>query len=108
MPVKRRLGKARPYQITPETVELWRKLQAIERSGDADEWEPMGRKREYLDLSVSLDQALGVKLWEDGPAHVYRAEPPEWMGKEPDKVESWQRAWELRCELETATTGGVR
>ncbi len=100
MPVKRRLSKGRPYKITPELIELWARLLDIRATDDDEEWEPVGRRREYLDGTVELNRALGVRPWEESPVTAEDPEPPDWMESNPMRCDGWRKAWDLRCALE--------
>jgi hypothetical protein len=67
MPTKRKpLTRQRKQQrITPYAVELFRGLIEIEQAGLHDRWEEQGgQRRRYLDLSMTLDQELGLRVWE--------------------------------------------
>lgn len=106
MPIKRRLSKVRQHRITPELVDLWVCLREIQEVGDDEEWEPEGRRREYLDNSRALDSGLGLRPWEASPLHVHEGKPPP--PYQNLYAASWPRAQELRRELETALKAGLR
>jgi len=88
-------------RITPEMLALWAKLHEIWDAGGYEEWEPVGRRREFLDTESALDRALGVKPWEQSPFFSDGPEPPKWM-RDPWRAELWRKAWELRCALDAA------
>ncbi len=100
MPVKRRLPKARSCRTTPELIERWARLLNIRASGSDEEWEPIGWRREYLDGTVELDRALGVRPREESPVTAEHPDPPDWMGSNPMLCDRWRKAWDLRYELE--------
>jgi hypothetical protein len=104
MPVKRRLSKGRPYRITPEAVEVWVKLTEIIEAGDDEEFEPVGRRNEYVDALTTLHLTMGIRPWQESPVYAVTAEAPAYMRKSPEAVEDWRNAWELRCELEEAAS----
>jgi hypothetical protein len=106
MPVKMRNAKARQNRITPELVELWVRLNEI-RDADADEeFEPRGRRNEYLDALSALNLALGIRPWQESPLYVDDPEPPDYRRRYQPDAEAWRRSWELRQALEAATGRG--
>jgi hypothetical protein len=92
-------------RITPEAIELFRRAHEIERSGDASEvWEPDGRRREYLNLSVELHKLLGLQIWELSPLSVDVDDNDD---DEPGAVRNTAQAARLRRELLAALAGGA-
>ena len=85
-----------------ELVGLWRLQVAIVEAGDDQEFEPVGRRREYLDAKTALDLALGVRPWEVSPLRAATAEPPSYVLNNPLQLEGWRKARELRGALEAA------
>ena len=83
-PIRRNLRQ----RITPEMVELWRRLHE-----DPDE----ERRREY---SRELRRLLGWKPWEPLLERVTCPEPPDYMRGNEHQQEGWRKVWELRRELE--------
>ena len=65
-------------------------------------WEPVGRKREFLDINSELHRALGLAPWEDDPFFTDDPEPPKHR-RDPYRAELWRPAWELRCALDAAS-----
>src|SRR5215212_1953002 len=89
-------------RITPEMLALWAKLHEIAaEDGGYDEWEPGGRRREFLDTSGELNRALGVKPWEQCPFFTDGPEPPAHK-RDPWRAALWTKAWDLRCALDAA------
>ncbi len=81
--------------ITPRAVELFKHALEIEACDDDEFWEENGgRKREYLDVTVQLHRALGLKAYEPSPLDC-DGDPPSWEGH----PELWRKAAELRKEL---------
>ncbi len=67
-------------QITPRAVALFKRALEIEACDDDDfREEDGGRKREYLDITDQLHQALGLKPYEPSPLDC-DGEPPSWEG----------------------------
>jgi hypothetical protein len=95
----RRATKAR---VTPEIIALWLKLKEIVADETCEEWEPEGRRREYLDTSKALRQALGIPPWGSNPINAVSERAPDYMHHNPLAFEGWQTAWEWRCALEAA------
>ena len=95
----RRPAKAR---VTPEVLELWRRLREIEADPVARrEWEPVGRYREYMDGYKRLCTCLG--LWWGlmiSPLDTETETPRGYMLRNPIQVEAWRKAWEWRQVLE--------
>jgi hypothetical protein len=89
--------------ITPEMVELWRRIEEVEAEDSHKAWEPEGRKREWYDASGKLHCMLGLRPWETGPNRVTGPETPDYMQHNPLQLEGWRKAWELRQALEGAT-----
>lgn len=88
----------RPFRarITPELIELWRRIRAIQ-AADLDEvWEDAGgRRREYLDATVELHGGLGLTPWHDSPAEVAsEGPPPAWDNGSYTIAQQWRRALE--------------
>ena len=48
------IRRDRRAKLTPEIIEIWRRLCEIKADGDYVEWEPVGRYREFMDLIPSL------------------------------------------------------
>jgi hypothetical protein len=95
----RRPAKAR---VTPEVRELWQRLREIEADPVArNEWEPVGRHREYMESYKRLCTCLG--LWWGlmiSPLDTDTPTPRGYMLRNPIQVEAWRKAWEWRQVLE--------
>lgn len=74
--------------ITPEMLELWNQLMAMQKAkpGRAH------HDREYFDISTELRQLLGLKTWQWGPHEI------DW---EPEGEDD-ERALRLRGAFERA------
>lgn len=95
MPVKRRNPKDRRFVVSPETLALWRTVKArLAEHGQSDE--------EYSEASTKLCLAVGLSPWDFLPQFVRSGEPPAWVRGQPDKEDSWRRAWAMRQAFEKA------
>jgi hypothetical protein len=67
------------------------------------EWEPKGRRLEYIDIDIALMRELGQGFWGVSVLDVHEnAEgPPEWE-RNSRNIESWHEAIRLRRALEDA------
>jgi hypothetical protein len=92
-------------KLTPEVLELWARLQLLQRNPRARErWEPRGRRGEYLAAEKDLCRRLGL-WWGDAgtPLSVDRVEPPDYMrAGNPYQADRWREAWAWRCALNAA------
>ena len=98
-PSKRLLDSLRhPFaQPRAEAVALFRQCCAIVNAeGAAEEWEPLGRRREYLDAAYALHRALNRAPWDIEVLSVreYDTAPPSWMHH--GNHASWFEAQRLR------------
>jgi hypothetical protein len=93
----RRDAKAR---LTPETIALWVRLEAIQAAGDHNEWEPLGRRREYLDGNKALCGSLGLWWGYTSPLNAVTADPPDYMRHNELQADAWRQAWAWRCALQ--------
>jgi hypothetical protein len=91
-------------RVTAEVLELWKRLREIEADPVArNEWEPVGRYREYSDAKKRLCTCLGLD-WAlmISPLDAKSASPRKYMLHNPIQVEGWRKAWEWRQVLEEA------
>ena len=84
------LRRGMRLQITPEMVELWKRARE-----DRDE----ERRSEH---SRELHRLIGWKPWEPFLEWVTSPEPPAYRTGDEQYAAMWQKAWELRQELEAA------
>jgi hypothetical protein len=93
-------------RITPEVLEVWQRLRAINRVKRwRERWEDEGgRRREFLDGEKRLATLLGL-WWGDYvlPLDATAAEPPDYMRGNSDHSEQWRVAWAWRCAMIEAT-----
>jgi hypothetical protein len=76
MPVKRRKAKERRNQITPEILQLFRRCLEMQANEDSEIWEANGgRRREYLDAWLALQQSLGLPPWHISPCDIDGPKP---------------------------------
>jgi uncharacterized protein YecE (DUF72 family) len=90
-------------RVTPELVALWRQLKEITEAGAHEEFEPVGRRNEFLEALHAMDRAFGIRPWQESPLYAETPEPPAYMRRSEPAMEGWRRAWELRCALEAAS-----
>ena len=88
--------------VSPKAVELFQRALEIEAAGADGEWEPEGKRREYIDIDIALMRELGQGFWGVSVLDVHDAEgPPEWE-RNPRNIESWHEAIRVRRALEDA------
>ena len=105
-PSKRLLDSLRhsPAKPRAEAVALFCQCLAIENvEGAAEDWEPVGRRREYLDAAQALHTALDRKPWDIEVLSVRECDtaPPGWMHR--GNHASWFEAQRLRRAILAAT-----
>lgn len=105
-PSKRMLASLRhsPSPPSAEAVALFRRCVAIENvEGAAEDWEPVGQRREYLDAAHALHMALNCTLWDIEVLSVrdFDTAPPSWMHR--GNHASWFEAQRLRRAILAAT-----
>ena len=98
-PSKRMLASLHhsPAQPSAEAVALFRQCVALENmEGAAEHWEPVGRRREYLDAAYALHMALNRTLRDIEVLSVRDSDtaPPSWMHH--GNHASWFEAQRLR------------
>ena len=98
MPTKRRaVERPLAVRLTPETVETFRRIEAIAAAGQHDLWEAEGgRRREWLDLHIALARALGLTPWHYLPTDVASEGGPG-LWEDPERhslAQRWRRALE--------------
>jgi hypothetical protein len=92
-----------PTHPSAKAVELFQRaleIQAAEVSGD---WEPKGRRLEYIDIDIALMRELGRGFWDVSVLDVDEDEnadgpPPAWE-RTPRNIASWHEAIRLRRAL---------
>jgi hypothetical protein len=105
-PSKRMLASLRhaPAQPSGEAVALFRQCVAMENvEGASEHWEPVGRRREYLDAAHALHMALNRTLRDIEVLSVRDSDtaPPSWMHR--GNHASWFEAQRLRQAMLAAT-----
>ena len=96
-----RLVSMRARRFTPEIVALFARIEEIRNAGDDREWEPDGRRREFLDAEHELRYGLGFAGHSVMPTddELARGEPmPAYMAW-LCSGETWPKAVELRRQL---------
>ena len=97
-PLKRNM---RARRFTPEIVSLFVRIEEIRNAGDDREWEPDGRRREFLDAEHELRYGLGLAGHSVMPTdnELARGEPmPAYMAW-LSSGETWDHAAALRRQL---------
>jgi hypothetical protein len=84
--------------IDDETVALFCRARAIQHTALDQIWEPIGRRREYLDLVAELDDRLGRRPWQEG---VMNVTPDMEVDAPEDEVRDERGAIRLRRALES-------
>lgn len=113
MPTKRTPLKRRSNRrITPEAVAAYRRAEAtaaarhecIQGNGcrSADPSGHCPNCSAHRNAHIEMFRLLGIKVWETSPVDAVSAEPPGYMMHNPLQADAWQRAHDLRCELEAA------
>ena len=91
-------------RVLPLAAALFARIVGIERENDDQTWETLGgRRREYLDLGVKLQELLGLEIHDVPPHYTLEVMPAD----EPDP-ESWQHALALQSSLRTGCDGARR
>jgi hypothetical protein len=93
-------------RMTKAVLAAYNRARAIYDAGDSNIWEVQGgRRNEYLDACIKLDQLLNRESWEYDLFEVIGdgdTPPPEIIMGGPDKIRDWQHAYGLRVEWERA------
>ena len=84
-------------RLLPEAAALFSRIIEIMDGNDDMTFEALGgRRREYLDLGVELQQLLGLSISDAEPQLTFE----DVMRADENDPESWQHARALRAELE--------
>ena len=91
--------------ITPEIIEVFKRLLVLERKNKLHK--PGGAQSEYVDLCNRLDHVLlDFEPWDYTPSELRNdSVQPEYL--RPNEVANWQRAVEVRRQLEQAAASEV-
>jgi hypothetical protein len=88
------IGRRPTAKITPEAVELFKRVLAIEASGDDQFWAAEGgRREEYVAACTALHKMLGLEIWD---ITVFDAAGTP---SKEDRDHGWDRAAVLRKAL---------
>ena len=96
------IRRNRRARLTPETVALWLVLREIQDDPMGNEWEPVGRRREYLDGIKELCRRLGLWWGSTNPLDATEATPPDYMLHNKLQADAWREAYRWRCALMAA------
>jgi hypothetical protein len=95
-------------KVDAQALTLWRAIRDISPV-DRAEYEPIGRRREYIDANCQLCSHLGIwwgfVLW---PAEVDSPEPPGHLRHNSLQAPVWRRAYRWRCLLMEAEAKVVK
>jgi hypothetical protein len=88
------------YQPSTKAIEMFQRALEIRSAKANVEWEPNGRRIEYITIEIALMRELTGSVWGISVLDVdERADaPPAWLTNTWD-IESWQRAIDLRRAL---------
>ena len=83
-----------------KAVELFQRALEIQAAEAIGEWEPKGKRLEYIDIDIALMRELGRGFWGVSVLDVdENAEgPPAWE-RNPRNIASWHEAIRLRRAL---------
>ena len=95
------IRRDRRARLTPEALACWLVIREIAESPtDRDEYEPVGRHREYVDLNIKLCRLIGLEwTYMNFPIEIDSPTPPLFMNHNPPRAENWRQAWRWRCLL---------
>jgi hypothetical protein len=92
------LNRAARVRLSPETLDLFIRLQDIRAAGADAEWEPIGRRSELLEGSAQLHAALGLRPWDECPLFVDDGPPQAWRDT-AEQIAAYTKAQDLRRQL---------
>ena len=86
-----------------KAVELFQRALQIQAAEASGEWEPKGRRLEYIDIDIALMRELGRGFWDVSVLDVDQDQnadgpPPAWERTERN-IASWHEAIRLRRAL---------
>lgn len=100
MTTKRTLLRRRPKPVMSEALELYRRGVEIIEQGADEAWEEEGgRRREFGEIDVALQDRLGRRPWEWTIFEVDDGDPPP---HRQSQVDDWYGAQRLRRQLQSA------
>jgi hypothetical protein len=93
--------------LSPAIVALWKQLRQLQADPAADRWEietPPGRKSEYYDLCIAIDQAFGREPWRQSIIETAGEEMPSQSTVDRGDywVADWRQALGERTQLDAA------
>ena len=83
----------RARRADAQALDLWLKLREITEEGSSDEWEPRGRRREFLSAYKELMRCLGLSFGGTSPIEANCEEPPPYVLNNPLQAGYWREAW---------------
>ena len=86
-------------RLDAQALALWKAIREISPK-DREEYEPLGRHREYIELNCQLCTRLGI-WWGFMifPAEVEFPEPPAYKRDNALQAPVWRQAYRWRCLL---------
>ena len=92
-----------PTHPSAKAVELFQRALEIQAAEATREWEPNGRRLEYIDIDIALMRELGRGFWDVSVLDVdedknEEGPPPAWE-RTPRNIASWHEAIRLRRAL---------
>jgi regulator of protease activity HflC (stomatin/prohibitin superfamily) len=95
-------GDDAPRATQPSTtaIEMFQRALEIRAAKANIDWEPNGRRIEYITIEIALMRELTGSVWGISVLDVDEREaaPPAWLTN-PWNIESWQRAIDMRRAL---------
>jgi hypothetical protein len=93
-------GAPRTAHPSITAIEMFRRALEIRAAKANIEWEPNGRRIEYLTIEIALMRELTGSVWGISVLDVDERTdaPPAWLTN-PWNIESWQRAIDMRRAL---------
>jgi hypothetical protein len=95
-----------PTQPSAKAVELFQRALEIQAAKASLEWEPKGRRIEYITTEIALMRELTGSVWGVSVPDVdeHAEGSPAWL-RNPWEIASWQDAIHLRRALLDAVRG---
>jgi hypothetical protein len=90
----------KPTQPSATAAEMFQRALEIQAAKASVEWEPKGRRIEYITIEIGLMRELTGSVWGVSVLDVdeHAEGPPAWL-RNPWEIASWQNAIHLRRAL---------
>jgi hypothetical protein len=92
--------RPRPAQPSAKAAEMFQRALEIQAAKASVEWEPKGKRIEYITIEIALMRELTGSVWGVSVLDVdeHAEGPPAWL-RNPWEIASWQNAIHLRRAL---------